>query len=70
MTNDVPHCVEHRWDDPLVDACEAAKCPCGHVVIDHEWNGCEVGCGCMRSPAHALLDSGVVTVKTKEADHA
>lgn len=56
---------ELAWDDPLLEACESAPCPCGHIAFDHDWYGCddELGtCDCKRSHIHALLTSGVVTV--------
>lgn len=50
-----------HWDDPVLNACESAPCPCGHNALDHAWHGCEE-CECSRSGINAVLASGVVAV--------
>lgn len=50
------------WNDPLLEACEGASCPCGHEAIDHAWHGCDE-CACQWSGIRALLESGQVEVR-------
>ena len=54
--------TKFNWDDPLLEACEGAVCPCGHEALDHAWHGCEE-CACGRSGIHAVLVSGVVEMR-------